>query len=280
MMSLLAAVVLSAAPALEAQQAVAPLAVSAAKKKKKKPKTGAKDKDDDDKPEETSEGLDLTTPDPAPTPEPAPTDNAEPVAPTEEKPAESAPSGWSLVTPRTVGAGGNVLEGGVGWPGVYVGFWRGILPELDVGAKVGFNWGYEGLVTGVLPGLRIQLAAKYLITELGGMPLGVTFQPGFLLYFFRGSGAQPGLVLPLAASLGLPNFVNKLNVSVTLEVPIFVLFNISAVIPIVVGASAEYFITDSLLAFVKLKPAGIALWTNRAAPNYVFEALAGVGFHL
>ena len=284
MVGLLAAMVVSAAPVTVVEQ-VGATVVAAKKKKKKKPKpAGSKpsEKDDDEDEQETSEGLDLTEPTPAPAPEPAPSGNAEPVAPTETpEPASTGAAGWSLVTPRTVGEGANVLEGGVGWPGVYAGFTRGILKDLDVGARVGFNWAWEGVVTRPTPGLRIQLVGKYLLTEIAGLPLGVTFAPGFIIYFLPGQ-ARPGVLLPVAATLGLPSFMNKLQLAVTLEVPFWVSFGSGgafAVIPIMAGASAEYALTDSLLAFARLKPLGLAVFTSGGV-FYAFEALLGVGFHL
>jgi hypothetical protein len=283
MVGLLAALVVGAAPVTVVEQ-VGPTVLAAKKKKKKKPKGAggkASDKDDDDDEQETSEGLDLTEPTPQPQPEPGPS-SGEPVAPTETpEPAKGDAAGWSLVTPRTVGEGANVLEGGVGWPGVYAGFTRGLLKNLDVGARVGFNWGWEGVVTRITPGLRIQLVGKYLLTEIAGLPLGVSFAPGFIVYFLPGQ-ARPGVLLPIAATLGLPSFMNKLQLAVTLEVPFWVSFGSGgafAVVPIMAGANAEYAITDSLLAFARLKPLGLAVFTSGGV-FYAFEALVGVGFHL
>lgn len=280
MVGLLAAMVVSAAPVTAVEQ-VAAVVLAAKKKKKKRAKpAGSKpaEKDDDEEEQENMEGLDLTEPTPAPAAEPVPSSD-EPVAPTETpEPAKGDAAGWSLVTPRTVGEGANVLEGGVGWPGIYAGYTRGLLKDLDVGARVGFNWGFEGVFTGIRPGVRIQVVGKYLLTEIAGLPLGISFAPGVLVYIFPLGGPRVGLVLPIAATLGLPELVKKLSVSVTLEVPFWVLFNYAAVVPIMAGGSAEYAISDSLLAFVRLK-AGVAIFTVGGA-FFALEGVAGVGFHL
>lgn len=268
MLGALAAVLCAASP-VAPLEALAPELMLAAKKKKPKSKPA----------EETSEGLDLSEPAPNPAPEPAPA--AEPVV-AEEKPAEAvAPAGWSIVTPRTIGEAQNGIEGGVGWPGVYAGYWRGILSTFDVGAKVGFNWGYEGQVTRPVPGLRIQAQARYLFLDNDKISVGVSFSPGALIYFIPGS-TRGGILLPVAGTVGLHflNFVAKLNLSATLEIPFFVLFGLGASIPFVAGANAEYFITDSLLVFARIRPLGIAIWTNGAGVFYTFEANVGVGYHL
>jgi hypothetical protein len=272
MLGLLAAVTFAAGPAVPAP-AFAPAFVLAAKKKKK-PSSSSKEKE---KPAETSEGLDLSKPEPAPAAAQDPAPAAEPSVAEEAAPPAPAASGWSLVTPHTIGASQNALEAGVGWPGVYVGYWRGILPELDVGAKVGFNWSLEGVATGIVPGMRIQVQGRYKLWDNNSMSLGVGFAPGALIYFYR-SGAAGGVLLPVSATLGLPHFVNKLNLSVTLEVSFWIIPALSWALPIVAGANGEYFITDALVVFAKVRPLGIAIFPN--APYYTFEANVGVGYHL
>jgi hypothetical protein len=279
MLALLVSATVAAGPAMPAPS-FAPALVLSAKKKKKAKSADTKEKD---KPAETSEGLDLSKPEakPAPAADPAPaaeTSVAEDAAPKKEE-----PSGWSLVTPRTVGESQNVLEAGVGWPGVYAGYWRGILGALDVGAKVGFNWSYEGVLTRIVPGMRIQAQARYLLWDNGSLSLGLGFAPGALIYFYPGSGVQGGMLLPLSATVGLPHFVNKLNLSATLEVSFFMLFAVSWALPVTVGANGEYFITDSLVVFAKVKPLGFALFPGALgglSVFYTFEATAGVGYHL
>ncbi len=281
MIALVAAAVLSAAPVGAVRDSFTDTVLAAKKKKKKKAKPSAKPDEKEEEEVETSEGLDLTEPTPAPASETSTPSSDEPVAPTEEAPpAESSAEGWSLVTPRTVGEGANVVELGVGWPGVYAGFTRGILKDLDVGARVGFNYGWEGMVTALRPGLRIQLFGKYLLTEIAGLPLGVSFAPGALIYFFPFGTVRGGLTLPIAATLGLPRFVDKLNVSVSLELPFWVLFGFGAGIPFVAGASAEYAIMDSLLVFAKVKPLGVTIFTTGPLVLYTFEALVGAAYHL
>jgi hypothetical protein len=282
MIALVAASLLSAAPVGAVRAALTDTVLAAKKKKKKRAKPSAKPDEKEEEEVETSEGLDLTEPTPAPGGDTSTSSSAEPVAPNEEAaPAESSADGWSLVTPRTVGEGANVIELGAGWPGVYAGFTRGILKDLDVGARVGFNYGWEGMLTALRPGLRIQLFGKYLLTELAGLPLGLSFAPGALIYFFPLGVVRGGLTLPIAATLGLPKFVDKLNVSVTLELPFWVVFGSGVGVPFVAGANAEYAIMDSLLVFAKVKPLGLTLFAGGGLlVFYTFEATVGAAYHL
>ncbi|MBK7864975.1 MAG: hypothetical protein IPJ65_41530 [Archangiaceae bacterium] len=275
MLAALAAVLFAVEPATAPLHAVPQLTLAA---KKKKARGGApKEKE---APAETSEGLDLTEPAAAaPSESSDSTSSAEPSVAEEAAPTKPQSTGFSLVTPHTVGESQNALEAGVGWPGVYASYWRGLANNLDVGAKVGFNWGYEGLLARPVPGLRLQLQARFQVFDNGSLSLGVSFAPGVLLYFFPGTGLQPGVLLPLAATLGLPNFVNKLSLSARLEVPFFVIFRTGPTVPVLVGASAEYALSDALLVFVRLMPLGFAV-NSAGSLFYTFEGYAGVGYHL
>ena len=61
----------------------------------------------------------------------------------------------------------DLIEAGVGWPGIYAAYWRGILAPLDVGAKIAFDWSFEGQFTGIRPCLRVQVQGRYLFFESG-----------------------------------------------------------------------------------------------------------------
>jgi len=278
MLALLAAagLVLGAAGPTAAMRDVANVVL--AKKKKKKPKPAPKEKEPLP---ETNEGLDLSEPEPARSPDPSPAsseagprEGEDVAAEAGEKAPDADGSDWSLVTPDTAGQGANLLEAGVGWPGVYASYWRGILTELDVGARVGFNWSYQGVLPGIVPGLAIQAQARYKVFDNDTLSIGVSFSPGALIYFFR-SGMRAGVVLPVAATVGLPNFVEKLNLSATLEIPFF--YAVTWVLPILVGANGEYFITESLAAFAKIR-LGPAVSPGGAA--FALEAVVGAAYKL
>ncbi|MBL8951684.1 MAG: hypothetical protein JNK82_12960 [Myxococcaceae bacterium] len=269
------ALVVSAAGPTAASSQVPQLLL--AKKKKKKPKAAPRAKEKEAPAAETNEGLDLTQPDPAPAAEtssPAASEPVENVAAEAGEKTATDDDDWSIVTPETIGAGANVIEAGAGWPGIYAGYWRGILSELDVGAKVGFNWSYEGFLPAIVPGLRIQAQARYEVFDNDTISIGVSFAPGALIYFFR-SGVRPGVILPVAATVGLPNFVEKLNLSATLELPFFVAATWG--LPILVGANGEYAITESLLVLAKVR-AGPAI--TPAGASFALDAVVGAAYKL
>ena len=82
---------------------------------------------------------------------------------------------WSVVTARTLGAGANLIAGGIGFPGLHAQFLRGITQTLDVGARFSFNYGLEGQVAcnflicpggALLPGVKLQGVARYKFYDL------------------------------------------------------------------------------------------------------------------
>jgi hypothetical protein len=282
MLATFAALVLSTSPAVEVRHFTAQAVL--AKKKKKPPKgdkTSEKEKEKD-KPPDTNEGLDLSGSSPPPTAETTTQGGAEPTTDPdvakEAAPEAATAGGFSVVTPHTVGEGGNLVEAAVGWPGVYAGYWRGILSALDVGARVGFNWAYEGQFTKVTPGLRIQAQARYLFYDNGFLSVGVTFAPGLLVYFLPGSGAHAGVIIPITGVAGF-KIMEKLNACAMVEIPFWALGGFGAVLPIMVGGGAEYFLTDAIAIQAKVK-AGPSVWFNGAGVFFTLEGVAGVAWHL
>jgi hypothetical protein len=245
--------------------------VAAKKKKKTTPTKEA--------PAETSEGIDLTAPANPPPQEqaPPPNDTPEPPPPAEPPPPEAA-AGWSIVTPHTLGSGGNLLEAGVGFPGVEAAYWRGILDALDVGARVNFNYGYDGLLTSPQFSFGFQAQAKYLIFQKDKISVGANFKPGLSILFPPSRGTRVALLLPLEANAGYA-FNEKISFAAFLQLPIETIFSFGTIFPILLGIGAEYTITSSLLAWVAVK-SGPAFWTNGSGINGYLDAKVGIGFHL
>lgn len=256
--------------------------VVAAKKKPKK-KADSKEKE---QPAETSEGLDLTAPiAPQSTPESTiegpPADAPPTVTETAPPPASTATAGtWSIVSPRTAGNGGNLLEAGAGYPGVHAAFTHGLSDSFDLGARVDLNYdGYQTLVGP--PMFGFSLAAQLKLRFFSGEKLsaGLVVKPGLLVYFPPGGRpAHAGLQLPISANLGYA-LSDKLNLGVFVELPLFGLFGVSAVFPLMAGVGAEYFVSGNLAVYLAVK-AGPAFWTNGAPMSFSLDATAGIGFHL
>jgi hypothetical protein len=275
MTALLAALALTVA--VPAPSGVRATTVAAAAKKKP---TNSKDK----KPAETTEGLDLTKPvAPEPTPntiEAPPSDAAPPtVTETAPPPVSSTPGTWSIVTPRTAGNGGNLLEAGVGFPGVHATFLHGLSDTFDLGPRVDLNYGYAGLVTAPAFGFGIagQLKIRFFSTDK--LSIGASVRPGLTFYFQSGGRpVHPGLMLPITLNAGYA-VLDKLNVGVFVESPIAGYVGLGTLVPILGGLGAEYFISSSLAVWLAAK-AGPAFWTNGAALGFMLDATAGIGFHL
>jgi hypothetical protein len=191
---------------------------------------------------------------------------------------------WSVVTPRTVGQNGNLVEAGAGYPGIYGTYLRGITPTLDLGVRASVNYGIEGLTTmPIWAELKVQAVLKYHILDNGKVSLGVNFAPGPLFYFppYR---TVPGFTLPVGFNLGIVAS-SALNIGITFEVPFWIQFGYvgSAVFPILTGGGVEYFISSALAVWFGVRM-GPSIWTNPAASphgetaTFTFDGRLGVGW--
>jgi hypothetical protein len=195
---------------------------------------------------------------------------------------------WSVVTARTVGQGANALQGGVGFPGVHAQLLHGMTQALDLGGRVSFNYGLEGQVAcssricvggdALPPGVKLQAVARYKFFDNGKLNAGAAFSPGLLLYFPRFVGTQVGFALPVSATLGIVAS-SAMNVGITVELPMWVLFGQRSgfVLPVLMGAGFEYFITSALAVWFDLRM-GPSIWTNGVAAAFTFDGKLGVGW--
>jgi hypothetical protein len=197
--------------------------------------------------------------------------NSEPVVSTESRQV-------SVVTPRTVGTGGNKLEAGAGYPGLHVGYMRGILSNLDLGGRISVNYGWEGAVNRVWPGFKLQAVLRAKFFDNGKLLFGGSFSPGPLFYFPPGLSVWPGFALPVALNLGIVAS-SALNVGVTLEVPMWILFgtNASLIVPILMGGGVEYFVSSTLALWFDLRM-GPALYSNPGRGPYGASPTGGAAF--
>jgi hypothetical protein len=189
--------------------------------------------------------------------------------------------GWSALGADTVGEGNTVFSGQAGWPGLSLAVLRGVLPRVDLGGRFTFNYGQEGLVERVEPGIKFQGYSRLKLLQLDTVALAATFQPGLLFYFPEGD-TQVGLTLPVGLVVGIP-VGSTLMVNVGLEVPFHVYFGEGggAVVPVLVGGGLEYFFDRNLAvtASVRMGPslvpgAGKGLGGKEA--YFTLETLLGV----
>jgi len=195
----------------------------------------------------------------------------------------TAGQSWSVITARTLGKGGNALEGSVGYPGLTASLMHGMSADLDLGGRIGMNYGWEGMVSTVYPGIKLQGVARYKFLDNGRINLGASFAPG-LMFYFPPRVTYVGFAVPFALTLGIIAS-SALHVGVGFELPMWILFGprASVVFPVLMGAGIEYFLTSTLLLFFDLRM-GPSIWTNTdASPNgagavFTFYGKLGIGW--
>lgn len=192
--------------------------------------------------------------------------------------------GWSLLAGDTVGAGQNVLSAQLGWPGVSVGLLHGGTSRFDIGGKFTFNWGQEGLVEVVEPGIKLQAWMRLMLARMPQASLALVFQPGPIFYFHE-FGTQVGLALPVSLVAGIP-VGSALMLNLGLDVPFHVYFGEGGgpVFPLLVGGGLEYFIDRNLEVNFNVRM-GPSIFPDsgrrgRSDAAFTLEALMGVGWRL
>lgn len=193
--------------------------------------------------------------------------------------AQTRSHGWSLLTGRTVGANDTAVHLQVGFPGVSASLLHGMSPRVDLGGMFTFNYGLEGDVNSIEPGIKMQLLLRMLLVDTGRVNLGLWFAPGPLFYFPGGS-ALIGITTPIGLAFGVP-VAHATNVYLGLDVPFWFYFTRGggAVIPILMGGGVEHFVERALAVTFKLKM-GPAIYTRGGATDFALEALVGIAFKL
>ncbi len=229
-----------------------------------------------------------------------------PTPPPEPPPLVTAPGtgGWSVVGALTAPINVNLVEAAVGWPGLHAAFRRGISKELEMGAQFSVNYGVEGMVGAVVPGLKFQFLLRYKFFDNGKLSLAARFEPGPLFYFYtsanintcaidqfgnlvcgRSTSAVGGFALPLGMRLGIAAS-SAINIGVSFDLPLWFSFGRTAIFyaPILMGLGAEYFLQSNLaLTFaVKMGPtlssSGPTTFNPNGAAIFTFESKLGVGY--
>lgn len=192
--------------------------------------------------------------------------------------------GWSVLSGQTVGQGSTVLEGQVGWPGLSLGVLHGATSRFDVGGKFTFNYGREGIVTSVVPGLKLQAWVRLMLLENSKLNLGLSFAPGPLFYFYE-TFTDVGLALPISLTVGIP-VGSALMLNAGLDIPFYVIFGSGGgpVFPLLVGGGLEYFIDRSLAVTFNLRMGptigAYGDFRGRGSARFTLEALFGIAYKL
>lgn len=185
---------------------------------------------------------------------------------------------WSVVGPKTLAPGANVVEGSVGYPSISAGYLRGVYSGVNLGVRAGFVYGVEGMLRDAAPGFKLQGLFKARLLDSGNISLGVTFEPGFFVHSSFFQGARGGLSLPLGARLGIAAS-SALCVAVSIELPMWVEFGTFGGfnLPILTGGGVEYFVSSSTVLFFRTR-IGPTVRTMGRPTEVTFEAALGVGY--
>jgi hypothetical protein len=200
----------------------------------------------------------------------------------EAQPSYGRGQGWSVLAGDTVGAGSNAFVGQIGWPGLSLGLLHGATSRFDIGGKFTFNYGQEGIVQIVEPGIKLQAWVRLQLVKTPQASLALTFQPGPLFYFDDGD-TDVGMALPVALTVGIP-VGSALMLNLGLDIPFHVYFGTGGgpVFPLLVGGGLEYFIDRSLSlnANVRMGPTLFPGARRRGFRDAYFtlEALFGVAW--
>lgn len=212
------------------------------------------------------------------------TSTSEP-GPTETEVTKAAPSevssgqSWSAIGGKTLPPGANALTAEVGFPQISAAYLRGLVPGINLGGRVGFIYGVEGLFREGGPGLKVQGVMKVRFIDSGQFSLALSFEPGFFVLGSYLQGSRTGLSLPIGFRLGIAAS-SAIAIGVHVDFPMWIEFGQFGGfnLPILTGGGVEYFITSELAAFVRAR-IGPTIRTLRPA-EVTFDAAIGVSYRL
>lgn len=189
--------------------------------------------------------------------------------------ASSAGQTWSAVGARTVEPQANLIEVAAGFPGLSVSYLRGVAPGLNLGARVSFTYGVEGLVRDVIPGVKVQGLVKVRFIDSERVSFGLTFEPGPLFVTPYASQTRAGFALPIGLRLGVAAS-SAFGLALLVEVPLWIEFGPSGGfnVPILSGIGLEYFVTSKVALFFRTRM-GPTIRPWRLA-EFTFDAALGV----
>ncbi len=194
--------------------------------------------------------------------------------------------GWSVLSGQTVGQGGTALVGQVGWPGLSLGLLHGATSKFDIGGKLSFNYGREGIVTSVVPGLKLQAWVRLMLLQGPRVNVGLHFAPGPFFYFYE-TGTDVGLSLPVGLTVGIP-VGSAVMLNAGMDIPFYVIFGTGGgpVFPILLGGGLEYFVDRSLAVTfnVRMGPSIFPYYYDdfrrRGRARFTMEALFGIAYRM
>ncbi|MGC4122686.1 MAG: hypothetical protein QM765_50570 [Myxococcales bacterium] len=169
----------------------------------------------------------------------------------------SGGGGW-LLGGSTVGAGQNYFLGEFGWPGLNLSLIHGMSEKFDLGGTFSFVYGFEG-VPRIAPGIKLNAILKLNLVKQAKFSLGLRLNPGFTVYFPTSAEVRTrlfykpdkktmfGIQFPLELLVGIPVISSlAINIGVSLPMILFIVPEVSFVMPIQPGFGLEYKVDNSL----------------------------------
>lgn len=178
---------------------------------------------------------------------------------------------WGATTGRT--AQSHLLEVGAGWPGVYARYGVGVSDRVELGARVAFQYGYEGFFSTV-PGGKAQVVLRVQLAQSRRSALALTVAPGAM--FYAAGSPLVGVTVPVGLAW---SFVvgPSTELAVLFELPVWmrVSGSVNVIFPLLGGLSVEHHMTESVGLFIRAR-GGPSFATNGGAPVPTLHADAGV----
>ncbi len=196
------------------------------------------------------------------------------------QPAREAPAtGW-LLNGATLGEGRSAAQFEIGWPGAFLTVMHGRDDNLDVGGRIGFQYGFEGIPDQVFPGVVLAGAARLQLLKRDRFVMGVRTSPGLLMYVPSRVTSFFGFTVPVEATGGyllLPNL--SVNAGLSLPMAIFFRPRIAFYMPVQAGGGVEYKVDQNLSLTLDAR-VGPLFRFERLGPftDLSFKILLGAGY--
>jgi hypothetical protein len=202
----------------------------------------------------------------------------------EDAPAPRTGQGWTLLGAQTSGDGANVVAVEAGFPAIAVTYFRGVTSIEDIGFRLAFNYGYEGLVSAIAPGMRGEALARLRLVDTGHVNIGVRGGVGVFAYF-TSAYTLPGVTIPLALDVGIP-VGSAFAISTGVDIPLFITFGQTGGLtaPILFDAGLEYWLSKGWEANLHARMGPAINVTGPFVPvgsaQIAFELSVGMAFKL
>lgn len=190
---------------------------------------------------------------------------------------------WGLHSGDTIGDGGTLIFGEVGWPDVSFGFQHGFSTNVDVGLRVSFIYITEYVVpkpgnqTSLIAGLGLSIPVRVTVARNDRLSLLVHADPGV-----KFDGFDPkifaGPQLPLGVDLGL-HLSPRSTLTLGADVPLAILVTpqVTGYVPLLMGLTFESRFTDHFGMSFNLRT-GMLRAYNKTGSDSDLVLLAQVGF--